>query len=308
MGRDDTLTQLAQAGAAPGQRGKVPGSVVFIAVLIFVGVSVLLYPTTASWFSTLQQSRDLNTYGSSVEILGPEGRNEALDAAREYNKTLTGGALLDPFNNNPAGGQTGAGAEYRKQLALSSDGLMARLQIPSIKADLPVLHGTSDSVLRRGVGHLFGTALPVGGAGTHAVLTGHSGLPESTIFTDLEEVKVGEQISLEVYGEVLTYRVSSIETILPTETQSLRPVPGEDLLSLITCTPIGINTHRLVVTGERIPTVSADAAPGGRSIDAGFPWWAVGMGTAALGSISILLVAARRGRPHKESWDVPPAS
>lgn len=301
MGRYDTLTQPAQTGAAPGQRGKVPGSVVFIAVLIFIGVSVLLYPTTANWFSTLQQSRDLTTYGNSVEILGPEGRSQALDAAREYNKTLTGGSLLDPFSSNPAGEQTGAGAEYRKQLALSSDGLMARLQIPSIDADLPVLHGTSDSVLLRGVGHLFGTALPVGGAGTHAVLTGHSGIPESTIFTDLEKVKVGEQISLHVYGEVLSYRVTKVETILPTETESLRPVPGEDLLSLITCTPIGINTHRFVVTGERVTTQSAAVAPDEQSLDVGFPWWAVGMGAAALGSMSILLVATHRGRPREES-------
>lgn len=190
MGRQDTLEHAAPT---PGLRARVSGSVVFIAVLAFVGVSVLLYPSAASWFSALQQSKDVNSYGNSVEILGPEGRAAALAAAREYNTTLTGGSLLDPFSNAPAGEQTGeqAGADYRKQLSLSPDGVMARLRIPSIDADLPIFHGTSDVVLRRGVGHLFGTALPVGGLGSHAVLTGHTGIPESTLFTHLDDVKQG---------------------------------------------------------------------------------------------------------------------
>lgn len=298
MGQYDTLAQ-ASPGTTP--RVKVPGSIVFIAVLIFVGVSVLLYPTTASWFSAMQQSRDLVTYGNSVEILGPEGRSEALAAARDYNNTLTGGALLDPFSHEPAGDHSEAGADYRKQLSLSPDGIMARLQIPSIKADLPVFHGTDDLTLRRGVGHLFGTALPVGGPGTHAVLTGHSGIPESTLFTDLEKVKVGQDISVEVYGEVLTYRVTQVETILPTETESLRPVEGEDLLSLITCTPIGINTHRFVVTGERIDTPPQETTNGGTSIDLDFPWWAFGLGTAAAASITILVVGRRRNKERTDS-------
>ncbi|MEV8183836.1 class C sortase [Specibacter sp. NPDC078692] len=297
MGHHDTLAQ-ASPGTTP--RVKIPGSIVFIAVLIFVGVSVLLYPTTASWFSAMQQSRDLDNYGNSVEILGPEGRREALAAARDYNNTLTGGALLDPFSHEPAGDHSETGADYRKQLSLSPDGVMARLQIPAIKADLPIYHGTDDLTLRRGVGHLFGTALPVGGAGSHAVLTGHSGIPESTLFTDLEKVKVGQMISLEVYGEVLTYSVTSVDTILPTETESLRPVAGKDLLSLITCTPIGINTHRFVVTAERIATPAAEASAR-LSMDVDFPWWAVGMGAAALASITIVFVGSRRERARKDS-------
>lgn len=302
MGRHDTLDDAAPT---PGLRARVPGSVVFIAVLVFVGISVLLYPSAASWVSALQQSKDVNSYGNSVEILGPEGRNAALAAAHEYNKTLTGGALLDPFSNVPAGEQddelNGAGAEYRKQLSLSPDGVMARLRIPSIDADLPIFHGTSDVVLRRGVGHLFGTALPVGGPGSHTVLTGHAGIPESTLFTDLDQVKLGATIEMEVYGEVLTYRVNNIEVILPTDTESLRPVQAEDLISLITCTPTGINTHRLVVTGERVPTPPGQASAGAVPVDVGFPWWALGIGLAAAGSTTVLLVAARRGNQREES-------
>ena len=290
----------APAGRKSGPGASAPASVVFIAVLVLLGVSVLLYPSAASWFSEVQQSRDLDTSGNSVEILGPVGRSEALEAARDYNRTLTGGILLDPFSHEPAGERSKAGTDYRKQLSLSPDGVMARLNIPSIGADLPVFHGTDDLTLRRGVGHLFGTALPVGGAGTHAVLTGHSGIPESTLFTDLEKVKVGQQISMEVYGEVLAYTVTSVETILLTDTELLRPVPGKDLISLITCTPIGVNTHRLVVTGERTTTPSEEAAER-LTMEVGFPWWAAGMGAAVLASATIVFVGSRRERARKDS-------
>ncbi|MHA7268244.1 class C sortase [Arthrobacter sp. HLT1-20] len=292
---------LARAGAGSGLRRRLPVSVLLIAALIFVGVSVLLYPSTASWFSQLQQSRDVNQYASSVQRLGPEGRSAAIVAAQDYNGTLTGGALLDPFSQAPAGDLSAASELYRKQLSLSPDGVMARLQIPSINADLPIFHGTSDSVLQRGVGHLLGTALPVGGPGTHAVFTGHTGLPEATLFTHLEEVQLGDSVELEVYGEVLTYRVTTIEVVLPTKTESLRPVQGKDLISLITCTPTGVNTHRLIVTGERITNPELQDQPVSASAALGPPWWAAGMGMAGLASISILLVAAHRGRPREES-------
>lgn len=283
----------------------IPASAAMIAALIFLGVSVLLYPATASWFSQVQQSQAVNQYGSSVQELGPAGRAAALASAEQYNGTLTGGAVVDPFTQMPAGELEAAGGDYRKQLSLSPDGVMARLRIPAIQADLPIFHGTSDTVLQRGVGHLFGTALPVGGSGTHAVLTGHTGIPESTLFTHLEDVKPGDTVEVVVYGEVLTYRVTTTEVILPTETESLRPVQGEDLISLVTCTPTGINTHRLVVTGERIPTPAAGAETGPLTADAGPPWWAVGLGLAAAVSITILLVAARRGSRREESQGLP---
>lgn len=291
MGRET----VADHAAVPATRlrMKIPASVAAIAVLIFVGVSTLLYPSTASWFSQLQQSREVNAYGSTVEDLGPEGREAALTAARAYNGTLTGGALIDPFTQAPAGEEAAEGQRYRQQLALSPEGIMARLRIPSIKADLPIFHGTSDSVLQRGVGHLFGTALPVGGPGTHAVLTGHAGVPESTLFTHLDEVALGDLVEVEVYGEQLTYRVTDTEVILPTQTDSLRPVAGKDLLSLITCTPIGINSHRLVVTAERIPTPAAHTATAAAA-SVGPPWWAAGMGLGILAPLVILWIAARR--------------
>lgn len=280
----------------------MPASVVLVAVLIMAGSCVLLYPSTASWYSQVEQSRAINGYLSSVASLGPEGRSAALAAARAYNKTLTGGAIRDPFSNEPAGEITTAGREYTRQLSASADHIMARLQIPSIDVDLPIFHGTDDAVLRRGMGHLFGTALPVGGSGTQALLTGHSGIPESTLLTHLDRVEMDDEFTVEVYGETLTYRVNSIEVVLPTDTDSLRAVPGEDLISLITCTPLGINTHRLVVRGERIAARSAGTSAGtssGTTSEAGPPWWAAGIGLAACTSIAVLLVASRRRTPNE---------
>lgn len=276
----------------------MPVSAVFMAVLIMAGSCVLLYPSAASWLAQVEQSRAVNSYLSKVESLGPEGRSAAIAAARTYNKSLTGGAILDPFSNEPAGEDTEAGREYTRQLSLGADQIMARLQIPSIGVDLPILHGTDDAVLRRGVGHLFGTALPVGGSGTQAVFTGHSGIPESSLLTHLDQVGMGDEFTVEVYGEVLTYRVSTIDVVLPTDTDELRAVPGKDFISLITCTPIGVNTHRLVVRGERVPTLSAEVSTGTAS-QAGPPWWGAGIGVAACTSIAVLLVAARRRRPNE---------
>lgn len=296
-----TRTSLDHAGQTSVRGARIPTSAALIAVLIFVGAGVLLYPNTASWFSQVQQSKVVNAYGSSVETLGPVGRAAALEQAQAYNNTLSGGAVVDPFTQVPAGELAAEGEQYRKELSLSPDGVMARLRIPSIKADLPVFHGTSDRVLQKGVGHLFGTALPVGGLGTHAVLTGHTGVPETTLFTHLDQVKMGEHIEVEVYGEALTYQVDNIEVVLPTETDSLRPAPGEDLLSLVTCTPTGINTHRLIVTGKRIATPPAEASSGALAGAAGPPWWAAGLGMAATVSLAVLWKSGPGNRPRQES-------
>lgn len=151
---------------------------------------------------------------------------------------------------------------------------MARLRIPTIGASLPVFHGTSDETLERGVGHLQGSALPVGGAGTNSVLTGHSGIPQSRLFTDLHDLVAGDVVTVEVVGETLTYRVERIATVLPTETDLLQPVPGADLLTLVTCTPIGVNTHRLLVQAHRVDEADLPAAViVAGAAGAGFPWW-----------------------------------
>lgn len=156
---------------------------------------------------------------------------------------------------------------------------MGRVRIPSIELDLPIYHGTDDQTLLEGIGHLEGTSLPVGGSDTRTVLTGHRGLAQARMFTDLDAVEIGEVFTLEVFGEVLAYRVSEKKVVEPEATESLQAVPGKDLATLLTCTPIGINTHRILLTGERIalPAVEGSAAPFSAPTVPGFPWWALGL-------------------------------
>ncbi len=264
------------AAGAPRRRRGSRSSLV-IALMVLLGVSVLLYPSAASWFSLLQQAQRVEAYSEVMDALGPDGRLEELAAAREYNATLTGGALIDPYGGTPLSDQHAIVAAYRSQLDLGPADVMARVRVPSIGVDLPVYHGTDEETLRRGIGHLLGSALPVGGDSSHSVLTGHRGLPESVLFSDLDRVAVGDLFEVEVYGEVLTYEVRDVHVIEPSDTDLLMPEAGRDLVSLVTCTPLGINSHRIIVTGERMPTPVAQVAALEMPEIPGAPWWAVGL-------------------------------
>lgn len=267
----------APAPAAAPRRRRGAGSSLVIALMVMVGVTVLLYPSAASWFSQIEQAQRVDAYADVMDELGPEGRLEALAAAREYNDTLTGGALIDPYGNTPLSDQRAIVAAYRAQLDLGPADVMARVRVPGIGVDLPIYHGTDEETLRRGVGHLLGSALPVGGAGTHSVLTGHRGLPESVLFSDLDRMAVGDLFEVDVYGEVLTYEVRDVQVIEPGDTDLLMPESGRDLVSLVTCTPLGVNSHRIIVTGERIPTAAAGDAALAMPDVPGPPWWAAGL-------------------------------
>lgn len=170
--------------------------------------------------------------------------------ARKWNARHKGGPILDPWlsrvrEDNP---------EYQSYLRqLRVGDAMARVVIPSINSDLPIYHGTTEETLAKGIGHLFGTSLPVGGEDTHAVLTGHTGLTEATLWDNLSKVREGDAVYMDVAGEKLKYVVDRISVVRPEETDGLRPEPGKDLLSLVTCTPYGVNSHRLVLTGHRVP-------------------------------------------------------
>ncbi|WP_175985194.1 class C sortase [Microbacterium tenebrionis] len=273
---------------------------IFIAVIAFAGLLLLLYPTIAAWFTQYEQSMEIDQYSGTVRNLGPGDRTGELDAADAYNDSLTDGSSIVAANERkPLSGDDAALHDvYESLLDADGQGLMARLRIPSIEADLPIFHGTTDDVLEKGIGHLEGTALPVGGEGTHAVLTGHRGLATAELFDHLDQVKIGDTFTIEVYGEVLTYQVTSTTVVEPQDTQTLYPQAGEDLLTLITCTPLGINSHRILVTGDRVlPTPVEDLASAGERPEVPrFPWWAVGLG----GSIVVLALyvwVARR--PHR---------
>jgi sortase A len=246
-----------------------------IAAVAFAGLLLLLYPTAATWLSASQQSDVVNHYVRAVESRGPAGRQAVLAAAAAYDAHLSGGASVNPGQRIPRSDQSGRDDGYDQQLRADDNGMMARIVIPSINADLPIYHGTSDAVLARGVGHLEGTALPIGGAGTHAVLTGHRGLATAELFTRLNELHRGDRFTINVFGNTLTYRVTTILVVDPSDTATLNPVSGKDLVTLVTCTPLGINSHRILVTGTRVlPTPIHDTQQASQpSAGPGAPLW-----------------------------------
>lgn len=268
---------------------------VVITVLALGGMVSGLYPMVASWVSSYNQSKIITGYESQLENVKPSV-SEQLSEAKEYNDALSSGVIVGKNTNIPVGNGTSSNTKlnYNQILSSGAEGMMGRIKVPGIDVDLPIYHGTSDAVLTRGAGHLEGSHLPIGGESTRSVVTAHRGLANATMFSNLNKVKVGDTFTVEVFGEVLTYQVRETKVIAPEDTETLRVVPGEDLVSLITCTPLGINTHRIVVTGERItPTPIADIQAAGEvPTIPGFPWWIL---FSVLGLALILTYLIRRG-------------
>ena len=216
-----------------------------ILILIFlVGLSVMLYPTISDYVNQKNQSRAVASYSEEVENLSDVDYQAYFDAADDYNRRLaeTPDAFYRPEEVSG----------YTDTLDVSGTGIMGYITISKIGVELPIYHGTSDGVLQVAAGHLEGSSLPVGGAGTHAVISAHRGLPSAKLFTNLDELEAGDTFTITVLDRVLTYEVDQISIVLPTETDLLQPVEGKDYVTLMTCTPYGINTHRLLVRGKRI--------------------------------------------------------
>nr|WP_272929003.1 class C sortase [Leucobacter chromiireducens] len=269
--------------------------VILVALLALAGVVLLQLPSIATWFSQRDYSQEIMGLNRESSSADEARRQTALAAARAYNEQLTGAAVVAAGQRIPQAVESSADEEYTRLLAADSTGLMARIKIPSIDVDLPIYHGTSDDVLEQGVGHLEGTALPVGGPTTHTVLTAHRGLAKAALFDNLDQVQEGDTFTVETWGEVLTYRVTETQVVKPDETQSLYPVLGEDLATLVTCTPLGINTHRILVTGERVtPTPIGDLNAAGEDPTVpGFPWWAVWSALALTGITGYVVASCR---------------
>jgi len=248
-------------------------------LLLLASFASLIYPHAAMWLSQYHMSEVAAEYAKLITHAVP-APHEQLERAREYNRNLSSGAIYEANTNIPTshGETSDISQSYWDQLKANDDGLMARLKIKKIDLDLPVYHGTEDDTLLKGLGHLRGTSLPVGGKGTRSVITGHRGLASAEMFTRLDEIVKGDTFTIEVFDEVLTYKVIEKIVVNPDETKKIAAVPGKDLMTLITCTPLGINTQRILVTGERIiPTPAADEANRGKKPDVPrFPWWIVG--------------------------------
>lgn len=220
-----------------------------ILVLIFLtGVSLLVYPTFSDWWNSLHQSRAIAAYVDQVNTLDDAQYETMLEQADAYNQTLLG--KEDRYNLSDSELET-----YNSLLDVTGTGIMGYVVIPKINVRLPIYHGKDPAVLEIAIGHIAGSSLPVGGESTHCVLSGHRGLPSAKLFTDIDQLKEGDQFMLEVLGDTLTYEVDQIKVVLPDELDDIEIEEGKDLCTLVTCTPYGVNTHRLLVRGHRVETV-----------------------------------------------------
>lgn len=297
---------MTSAPVAESRRGarRRPGAANTLLVIgALLGGIVFAYPMAAPWVADVMQSGAVGAYEQTVAALDPQQRQRLLDDAHEYNAHLPNGPLRDPYVINESGAAVSLeeGREVYERLLLADPDEphvpMARLIIPRIDVDLPIFHGTDDETLARGVGHLYGSGLPVGGRGVHSVLTAHSGYVNSRLFDDLPSLEIGDEFRIMVLGETLTYRVDNIATTAPDDSSLLRQVQGKDYVTLVTCTPRYVNTHRLLVRGVRVPTSeSADEGESNHPVgarDPGLPWWMlIAFGPA----IAVAVVVAPRRR------------
>lgn len=220
---------------------------ILLVLMLVIGLSLLLYPTFSDWWNSFHQTQIISTYTEEVANMDTDKYNEIWEDAWNYNASL----LERPNSYLLNEEQT---AEYQKLLNIGGNGIMGYIEIPSINVLLPVYHGTDEAVLQVAVGHLEWTSLPVGGTGSHCVLSGHRGLPSAKLFTDLGKMVEGDTFILRVLDEVLTYEVDQIRIVEPEDTDELLIVAGQDLCTLVTCTPYGINSHRMLVRGHRVET------------------------------------------------------
>ena len=222
-----------------------------LAVLCFLAaVGIMLYPMVSSYVNERYRSEIQTVYEEQVQQKDDSAIREAWERAGAYNSAITPGAMESDAYSKEA--ILAASQDYDAMLNITGNGIMGYVEIPKLDVYLPIFHGTGSDSLERGVGHLVGSSLPVGGESTHAVLTGHSGMASQRLFTDLEKLQSGDVFYLHVLNQVLAYQVDEINTVLPYDSSLLGIYPGDDLCTLVTCTPIGINTHRLLVRGNRI--------------------------------------------------------
>lgn len=254
-------------------------STIFISIIFLAGLSLLLYPFIANQWNTYRQKRLISNYDSSVEEMESAGEinyEEEWARANEYNDQLLPSILPDSFADAE---KSERDEKYMSSLNLTGDGMMGYVKIPKIKVNLPLFHTVDEKVLETAVGHLEGSSLPVGGESTHAVLSAHRGLPSATLFTDLDKMEEGDHFLLYILDDVLCYQVDQITVVEPDDTSALTVEEGKDLVTLLTCTPYGVNSHRLLVRGHRVaytPEVEDESVPlGSISLHTSYLLWVV---------------------------------
>lgn len=242
-----------------------------VGLIFLAGLGLMLYPVVSNWYIQRHQGSVIAEYDEEAAKLSKQQIEEELEAARTYNKSLLGNVVLkDPFDVDALEEQN---QDYDSLLNPGGDGVMGSVEIPGIDVYLPIYHTTSAEVLKKGVGHLQNSSLPVGGEGTHAVLSGHTALPAAEMFDDLSKVEEGDVFYIHVLDQVLAYEVDQIKVVLPEDISDLLIDKNQDYVTLVTCTPYGINSHRLLVRGSRVPYEKAKEAAASRKEDGGFSYW-----------------------------------
>ena len=228
---------------------------IFIALVFFVGAGIFTYPTISDLWNQYRNALLVSKYNSSVENLSNDQYDKLWQDAEEYNAEHPTNVIVDAFSEED---DYVLSHPYDEVLDPNGDGLMGSIEIPKLDVVLAIYHGLGKDVLEKGVGHVEGTSLPIGGESTHAVLAGHRGLPSAKIFTDLDQMEEGDIFLIHVLDKTLAYKVDQIKTVLPEETSELDTIPGEDHVTLVTCTPYGVNSHRLLVRGIRTDYVEEE--------------------------------------------------
>lgn len=223
-------------------------SFLIFVIMIILGIAIILYPVISNHLSKINYQEIIDNYDFKVAKQKNSYNEQLVNEARKYNSSLTSLNITDVFQNQI--GQSSS--EYFSVLNVDNNGMMGYISIPKIDIKIPIYHGTSSDILQKGVGHLEGSSMPIGGENTHAVLSAHRGLPSSRLFTDLDQLKVGDTFYIHILDEVLAYRVNQVLVVEPSDIDFLQIVKGKDYVTLVTCTPYAINTHRLLVRGERI--------------------------------------------------------
>lgn len=282
------------------------------ALIFLVGLSVALYPAVSNFVNEKNQSRVVASYDRKVAAMEPEDYSKEREAAQAYNTWLSAYSSL----GSAASAEAARGdSPYRSLLDVAGSGVMGVIKIPKIRVSLPIYHTVDEAILQVGAGHYIGSSLPVGGSGTHVILTGHRGLPSAKLFTDLDQLVTGDVFYLHVLNEMLEYQVDQIEVVLPEEVSGLGIVEGEDYVTLVTCTPYGVNSHRMLIRGTRIPydgndeekaiaanpaaasAVEPVEADGGRKLTTR-QWMLIGAGAFALAIIAGLLAPPKKTKKN----------
>ena len=242
--------QVEEKEKGKKQRKSPSVSTMILVVILVVGMGILLYPSVSDWWNSMHATQAIAGYVDAVENLSGQEKETILNAARAYNEALPNGVNFNVTDEQYA--------KYEDLLNIGGSGVMGYLQIPVISVNLPVYHSVDESVLQIAMGHVPGSSLPVGGERTHCVLSGHRGLPSAKLLSDLDRVREGDIFTFTVLDETVTYMVDQIRIVLPEETDDLAIVDGEDYITLVTCTPYGINTHRILVRGRRIENLAGE--------------------------------------------------